>query len=279
MKNLILLMLIFVGLVSRCQCTYNYTTANFPANLNISAGETLCITQDVTTASGTVNIYNSGTIIINDGVTFTVDGALNNFGKIHLEGSNASLYINGSYNGNGYNDCDILRFCSSCNNVNINSAIPVDLGYFKTTASASWVDICIHSPLPVELLSMSIDCKDKTINWSTGAEINNSHFTIEYSIDGYSNWKSRGVVKGKGNTSRVSVYEYPITQNGYYRLYQTDYDGTNEQFDILYCANIEGTLDVTLVATYNVLGQVISNDTRGLVIELYSDGTSKTILK
>ena len=277
MKNLTLLVLIFVGLVSRGQCTYNYTTANFPANLNIGAGETLCITQDVTSASGTINIYNGGTIIVNDGVTFNVDGTLNNFGKVNLEGSAANLNINGSYNGNGYNDCDILRFCNSCNDVNINSAVPVDLGYFKTTASASWVDICAQIVLPVEILNMSIDCKAKTINWSTAVEINNNYFTVEYSTDAV-NWESRGAITGQGNSSEIVKYSNPITQNGYYRITQTDFDGTTTNFNILQCKSIHNT-DVTLVGTYDLLGQKINNNTRGLVIELYSDGTSKTILK
>ena len=124
---------------------------------------------------------------------------------------------------------------------------------------------------------MSIDCKAKTINWSTAVEINNNYFTVEYSTDAV-NWESRGAITGQGNSSKIVKYSNPITQNGYYRITQTDFDGTTTKFNILQCNSILNN-NVTLVGTYDLLGQKINNNTRGLVIELYSNGTSKTILK
>lgn len=274
MKHLLLALLLATTILARSQCTYNYTTANFPANLNISAGETLCITQDVTSASGTINIYNGGTIIVNDGVTFTVDGTLNNFGKINLEGSAANLHINGSYNGNGYNDCDILRFCNSCNDVNINSAVPVDLGYFKTTASASWVDICAQIVLPVELTSF--DCYSSKLQWSTATEINSDYFTIQHSYNSI-DFTDIDYINAQGSSTEIVNYEYQVSRSGYYRLSQTDYDGTTETFDIVTC-NDKNRIESEFLYYVNALGQIVTHNTKGLVLKVYSDGTTvKTI--
>ena len=125
-------------------CTFSYTTDNFPPNLNISNGEVLCITSDVTATVGSINVFAGGMIKISDNSTFTVQGALNVVpnGRINLEGCNSDIFIDGNYSGGSFNDCDIYRYCEECSNESINSGAPVDLGYFRTTAAASWVDVC-----------------------------------------------------------------------------------------------------------------------------------------
>lgn len=268
MKNLLLLITTFISLLSKGQCDY---TNQMPST--VLSNKNVCFTEDVTITHG--SIVNYGTITISDNIKVTFNGALQNYssGKFKLMGCGAK--INVITFGGVWQNIDIERYCSSgsCNDVSINSGGPVDLGYFKTAGSASYVDVECQEPLPVNLLYYI--CLKKEIKWSTASEINNDYFTIEYSTDGV-NWKSRGVITGQGNSSEINKYSNPVTQNGYYRVTQTDYDGTTEELGVLKCGNIT---DVNLLITYDLLGQVVGNDTKGLVIELYSDGTTKKVVR
>lgn len=93
-------------------------------------------------------------------------------------------------------------------------------------------DICAY-PLPVELASSNLSC-DKhstTINWETASEKNNDYFTISYSEDG-KNWRFVKTIDGAGNSSESISYEEVLNIQSigvsYYRLSQTDFDGTTE---------------------------------------------------
>lgn len=92
-------------------------------------------------------------------------------------------------------------------------------------------DICRY-PLPVELASSSLKCdKEKTkIVWQTKSELNNDYFTIEYSEDG-KEWRNIKEIKGAGNSTQTIDYEVEFENNNaktvYYRLSQTDFDGTH----------------------------------------------------
>ncbi|MFM7023220.1 MAG: T9SS type A sorting domain-containing protein [Flavobacteriales bacterium] len=89
--------------------------------------------------------------------------------------------------------------------------------------------------LPVTLIDFSAEKKgdNALINWSTGAEINNDYFTIERSVNG-EDFESIATITGKGNSSVLSKYQFidQSTPKGtvYYRLKQSDYDGTTEVF-------------------------------------------------
>ncbi len=88
------------------------------------------------------------------------------------------------------------------------------------------------NPLPIQLVSFNAKL-DRTgvveINWVTATEINNDYFSVERSTNGIS-FEEIEVVSGAGNTSRTLTYdiidEKPLTGVSYYRLKQTDYDGT-----------------------------------------------------
>jgi hypothetical protein len=90
--------------------------------------------------------------------------------------------------------------------------------------------------LPVRLLyfNAEVDKKLVTLNWATGSEINNMHFTIYRSTDGVV-YDELARVPGRGTTSMPQYYSHvdETAPNGriYYRLTQTDYDGTLKSFD------------------------------------------------
>jgi hypothetical protein len=78
------------------------------------------------------------------------------------------------------------------------------------------------------------------VTWQTAMEKNNAYFDIERSEDG-KEFRSIGQVKGKGNTSSGFNYSFtdekPVQGNNYYRLKQTDYDGSFEYSHILTVKN------------------------------------------
>jgi hypothetical protein len=93
-------------------------------------------------------------------------------------------------------------------------------------------------PLPIELLSFKARPVGSIVqlNWSTASEINNDYFTIQRSSDAES-FIEVLKVKGNGNSSIIRNYmaidEQPFYGNTYYRLKQTDFNGTSKFHDII----------------------------------------------
>jgi hypothetical protein len=92
-------------------------------------------------------------------------------------------------------------------------------------------------PLPIELISFSGHCEnDKVLLvWITASEWNNDRFTLEKSYDGKT-FESIAVLKGSGTTSEQHSYQATDgieLRTVYYRLKQTDYDGTASFSDLI----------------------------------------------
>ena len=108
----------------------------------------------------------------------------------------------------------------------INTAIiPNNSTRYITIGSAD-----VGTPLPVELLSFETECDDNNValNWVTASEINNDYFTIERSTDAV-NFETAGTVSGNGNNSNYTwTDDNSINGTAYYRLKQTDFNGTFE---------------------------------------------------
>jgi hypothetical protein len=122
------------------------------------------------------------------------------------------------------------------------------------------------------------------LNWTTASEKDNDYFTIWRSFDG-ENWEGISNLFGAGNSNHEIKYEYTdrnirLQQTShktiYYRLSQTDYDGTAEYFQII---PIELKSEKThVVKRMNAMGQEVLRSYRGLVIETWNNGTTtKTI--
>lgn len=95
--------------------------------------------------------------------------------------------------------------------------------------STNCVD-CI-STLPVELMKFTATPKKSSVHltWATASEINNDYFTIERSADGLV-FEDYAYMDGAGNSNEVLRYSLvdssPLEGISYYRLKQTDLDGT-----------------------------------------------------
>lgn len=87
------------------------------------------------------------------------------------------------------------------------------------------------NPLPIELYMFDASVtpnNDVRLNWSTASEHNNAYFTIEHMFDGEA--AIIDTVEARGGVGEGADYSYlHINQPAgthYYRLQQTDYDGT-----------------------------------------------------
>lgn len=108
---------------------------------------------------------------------------------------------------------------------------------YTTTSSGAACVNCM-STLPVELTAFTVSLENNAVacEWWTETELNNDFFTIERSIDGI-HFQPILYLKGAGNSSnplRYKIYDSDPYLNivSYYRLYQTDYDGSTRFHDV-----------------------------------------------
>lgn len=130
--------------------------------------------------------------------------------------------------------------------------------------------------LPVELLYFEGTKYPKynLLKWSTASENNSDYFSIEVSTDGFS-WKKIGEAKAAGNSNTKMDYSYVHSFNDpnvhYYKLLQYDYDGKFKEYGPI---GINNTLKPSkLLKIINLMGQEIGENYKGIVIEVYEDGT------
>jgi hypothetical protein len=103
---------------------------------------------------------------------------------------------------------------------------------------------------------------------------------LESSFDGFF-WKNIISILAAGNSTQEIKYSYidynqsPIT---YYRLQQLDIDGKCKTYGpILVTKSIKNKKVVKYI---NLMGQEINpNNTSGIIIEIYDDGTMKKMIR
>jgi hypothetical protein len=176
------------------------------------------------------------------------------------------------YNGTDWHDAGNNNIVGDANNgvlesdVNWSDYSPFTLG-----------SIIGNVPLPVTLVDF--DAKPYLNNvktsWTSSSEINNDFFTVERSPNGV-DFTFAGRVEGAGNSDYEINYTL-IDKNfdsgiNYYRLKQTDFDG-KETFSPIVSVDIEKDVRVLLIKV-NSLGQEVNSNYKGIVFDIYSDGSS-----
>ena len=112
------------------------------------------------------------------------------------------------------------------------------------------------------------------MEWCTASELNNHHFTIDYSIDGV-NFEPIGTVAGSGTSEFKHCYSFvsnsTIGDIGYYRLMQTDNNGNAKTFKVVSleaCGdNLSGNITLTNNGTKEV--GVLVNSLTDATIDLF----------
>lgn len=133
------------------------------------------------------------------------------------------------------------------------------------------------SPLPVELLSFTADYHNGKVLlfWSTASETNNHFFSIERSLDA-KNFTTIGTVPGAGFSNRTLQYSFtdpfPLHGIAYYRLKQTDFDGSYEHSEWVSVNTSETTSHLKLfpvVRQNEILLRIFSESKARISIQLY----------
>jgi hypothetical protein len=136
--------------------------------------------------------------------------------------------------------------------------------------------------LPVELSSFSgYQKEDKnSLNWSTETERENDYFTVQWTSNPDSEiWNDIAYIKGKGNSETTTLYDfdhdkYDTGKINYYRIVQTDNNGTRQVYPDYVSIDNRKEKDKSLVKLVNLLGQEVDSNYTGVVIEVYDDGTT-----
>jgi hypothetical protein len=105
-------------------------------------------------------------------------------------------------------------------------------GNVSTFSPFTFASLSGINPLPVELINFSAYLKNSSVQltWETASEFNNDFFTVERAFDTENFEDVSGKIEGKGTTKEKNFYSFadnnPIYGKSYYRLKQTDFDGT-----------------------------------------------------
>lgn len=144
------------------------------------------------------------------------------------------------------------------------------------------VSVTRMSALPIELLSFEgkKQVNSNMLYWSTASEHNSSHFIIEKSVDGFK-WSDIGQVQSAGNSTQkidYSLEDKDVSQViNYYRLHQYDIDGVDEVFGPIAINNRDR---INIIAKrINLAGQEVNENSTGIIIEIYEDGSIKRIIR
>ena len=142
----------------------------------------------------------------------------------------------------------------------------------------------VSEVLPVKFVSFKVAKYDNSsvlITWQTATEQDNDYFAIEKSTDGVV-FTEFTRIKGKGTSSNISSYKtmdfQPQTGNNYYRIRQTDKDGSSTYTPVSTIQfSASGTSisvfpnptssAITLQADYSVNSRYQLSDLTGNVIE------------
>lgn len=134
--------------------------------------------------------------------------------------------------------------------------------------------------LPVELTQFESETYPlwNVIKWATASEYNSDYFDLQISFDG-DNWRSITLKDAAGFSNsdiKYSFIDYNQNELTYYKLIQFDNDG---EFEIYGPISASKTIKNKIVIKYvNLLGQEVSQQTKGIVIVIYDDGTIRKII-
>lgn len=202
-------------------------TANTPA---ITPGD-LCAGSLENTAWYTFTVNAAGTVVITIDNIVCVGGG-SGFQIGYFSGSCGSLTNLGCSSGSGGTVTATITGLTAGQVITI--AIDGNAGAFCNFDISATNTI----PLPIELTNF--DAKEingsVSLSWTTATEINNDYFTIEKTKDGEI-FEVVGLIDGAGNSQMINSYfskdDSPFKGTSYYRLSQTDYDGTTTQSNLV----------------------------------------------
>ena len=142
-------------------------------------------------------------------------------------------------------------------------------------------DIVCNVQLSVELLYFEAE-KDEAGNilqWKTETETNNDYFELEWSVDptDSNSWVKIATVNSKGGGVYNFLHDkYKRNDLNYYRLSQTDENGTRKELGIDVVDNSFKYKEILKVV--NSLGQMVDLNTKGVIFIIYTNGQMERVV-
>lgn len=212
---------------------------------------------DASDVTITGNMVNDGgdNVEVRNGGTLTVQGNFTNSGGSSVQSDGGSVIsVEGDFSNGGGSSVD-----TDGGVVIVGGSYSGDPPTGDGTGCTGGSGACCGSPgtcstLPVSLVTFTAKSLQNEIllSWLTANEENNDFFSIEKSYDG-NVFETIAVVKGNGTTTQVSQYQYKDSHTGtsglYYRLTQTDFDGTSEILRLLYVEPYSSTAGYLIYPT------------------------------
>ena len=171
--------------------------------------------------------------------SFTVEWSSQNGGSFDNPNDTATIYHAPPISSDGF---DIVRVevTDQCGHVNF---VAVEINAHG------------YNPLPVSLIDFNGEpvSKGVELEWSTASEINNDYYVLERST-GNLNFKPIGTVDGAGTVNTLSNYSWidkaPLKGTSYYRLVQTDFDGTQKIYGPISVYLGDSPFGLSLISVY-----------------------------
>jgi|ERR1035437_1603056 hypothetical protein len=184
----------------------NHSAITLSTNAKLTINSSVAMTDNET-----INVPSGDTLVIN--------------GDLTMSNGNADIYVNGVIIVTGTVDLSA--------NAKVTGTGAGSYGSLSVHGGAScW---CL-GVLPIVLVNFNAIPDDTKIlvKWTTATEINNDYFTIERSTDGET-FNQIATLKGSGNSNSLLNYSFidenPFYGISYYRLKQTDYNGTSVTYN------------------------------------------------
>lgn len=240
-------------------------------NIHVASSGTLNLGSYNLGVSGVGTVCNEGAILANNlDILATSSSTVTNHGYIQLAGSlnqNSSADLDlcsgslieiatdftslsglvtgygacGALAVSGTSTCNLCTFAGTADICDKTGSAPSNSPNVDADIGGTWggsVSFCTCAALPIELITFTGRYANNRVElaWVSGSEVNNDFYTVERSTDG-KYFESVGQVKGMGNTSERTFYtftdESPAPGASYYRLKQTDHDGTMEMLAVI----------------------------------------------
>ncbi|MCC5931890.1 MAG: hypothetical protein JJU28_21785 [Cyclobacteriaceae bacterium] len=209
--------------------------ANFSNHLNIVIKGTLIFYGNLSVGNHTnIQIQEGGLLLVYGNYSASNHLTVNNGGTVVLEGNvsfgntNQTTITNNSDIYSADDDKNILKNSGKKPLTDMPPALALKVDNYRDQ----------NFILPIELLHFTAESTQRGVQlrWATAAEINNDFFTLERTRDGR-NYEKVSTISGAGNSKVQLNYDFtdtrPYSGTSYYRLTQTDYDGTSESFPLV----------------------------------------------
>jgi len=224
----------YPDLTDVCTSTSNGTPVRFLSEINITA-EFTC--------NQTAGTYD---------VVFSINGGYPDFPN----GNNAFYQVTGDWAGQA-----TAGTVYTIAGIPDGSTYTISVTNDQKGCAAVWSETVECTKTPVTLLHYTGEVQNdgNLLKWSTASETINDYFTLESSVDGIT-FDFLANVDGSGTTTDLSTYDFldrdAASGTSYYRLSQTDFDGTFEYLGIIALDRGETALEISSISPVPALHNV-----------------------